>query len=92
MRRNNERRRSEVPLSILQDHISVLWQDKNLSADSKQKPFDDISAISFVDAGMSHRVVSECVQVTVDVHVWLNKSPVGDNGLVDERVKHLHLC
>lgn len=73
MRRNNERGRSEVPLSILQGHVSALWRDKNLSADSKQKPFDDISAISVVDAGMSHRVVFECVQVTVAVPVWLNK-------------------
>lgn len=60
---NNEQGRSEAPLSILQGHISALRQDKNLIADSKQKPFDDISAISFVDAGVSHKVVYVCVCV-----------------------------
>lgn len=38
----------------LQGHVSALQWDKNLITDSKQKPFDDISAIAIVDVGVSH--------------------------------------
>ena len=66
VRGNNERGRSEASLSVLEGQVSALLQDKNLIAHSKQKPFDDISAISSVDAGVSH-VVCACVCVCVSV-------------------------
>lgn len=52
----NEPSRSEAPLSSLQSPFSALWHDKNLITDTKQKPIDDISAICFVDVGLSHKV------------------------------------
>lgn len=57
MRGNNEQSGSEAPLCDLQSHISAPWQDKNLIAGSQQKPFDDISAFSIVDGGVSHKKV-----------------------------------
>lgn len=92
MRGNNERGRSEAPLCSLQGHVSALQRDKNLIADAKQKAFDDISAISVVDVGQSHKVYV-CVQVTM----WLCMCGYvskcwRDNGMVKERVKHPDLC
>ncbi len=96
MRGNNEHGRSEAPLCILQGHVSALRQDKNLIADSKQKPFDDISAISVVDAGVSHKVVH--VRVCGHVTMWLcmcgyvSKRAFRHDGTLKEHVKHLDLC
>lgn len=96
MRGNNEHSRSEAPLCILQCDVSALQRDKNLITGTKQKPFDDISAISIVDTGVSHKVVyvRVCVQVTMWLCVcgYVNKCVFRDNGMVKEHVKHLDLC
>lgn len=61
MRGNNEHGRSDAPLCSLQGQVSALRQDKNLIAHSKQKTFDDISAIVIVDVGGNQEMVRVCV-------------------------------
>lgn len=94
-RGSNKHARSQVTFCNLQGHISVLHRDNNFYHRLRTKKFDDISAISIVDAGVSHTVVCVrvCVQVTAAVRVRICKFNVlAETEMLKEHVKHLDLC